>query len=79
MLTRREMVAFAGAGTAWAATVLSGRSARAAIAAQTPVNFEVPRGACDCHAHVFPDPARFPFGGFVAYRSETPGLASPWI
>src|SRR3954453_12654523 len=61
MLTRREMLVLTGAGTAWAATVLSGRDARAAIAAQTPVTFDVPRGACDCHAHIFPDPARYPF------------------
>jgi len=27
---------------------------------KTPVSFEVPRGACDCHVHVF-DPARFPY------------------
>ena len=74
MLTRREMFAFAGAGTAWAATVLSGRDARAAIAAQTPINFDVPRGACDCHAHVFPDPARFPF---TPNRVYTPSVATP--
>src|SRR3954464_7641520 len=61
MLTRREMLVLTGAGTAWAAAALSGRGARAAIAAQTPVNFDVPSGACDCHAHIFPDPARYPF------------------
>jgi predicted TIM-barrel fold metal-dependent hydrolase len=27
---------------------------------RTAVNFEIPRGACDCHVHVF-DPARFPY------------------
>src|SRR3954466_7250144 len=73
MLTRREMFAFAGAGTAWAATVLSGRDARAAIAAQTSVDFDVPRGACDCHAHIFPDPARYPF---TPNRVYTPSLAT---
>jgi predicted TIM-barrel fold metal-dependent hydrolase len=28
--------------------------------ARTPVDFDIPRGACDCHVHVF-DPARFPY------------------
>jgi len=27
---------------------------------KTPVDFDVPRGACDCHVHIF-DPARFPY------------------
>jgi predicted TIM-barrel fold metal-dependent hydrolase len=73
MLTRRKVFALAGAGTAWAAAVLSGRSARAAVQDQTPINFDVPRGACDCHAHVFPDPARFPF---TPNRVYTPSLAT---
>src|SRR6185436_11405912 len=49
-----------------------GRGARAGAApAQpaTPVNFDVPAGACDCHTHVFGDPARF---AFAATRSYTP-------
>src|SRR3954467_15834467 len=61
MLTRREMLVLTGAGTAWAAAALSGRGARAAIAAQTPVTFDVPSGACSTTAHIFPDPARYPF------------------
>ena len=32
-----------------------------------------PRGACDCHFHVFDDVARFPL---VAQRGFTPALAS---
>ena len=32
------------------------------------INFEVPRGACDCHVHIF-DPVRFPY---VAKRVYTP-------
>jgi predicted TIM-barrel fold metal-dependent hydrolase len=32
----------------------------------------LPRGACDCHVHVFGDPARFPFAPKRAY---TPGRA----
>jgi predicted TIM-barrel fold metal-dependent hydrolase len=47
-----------------------------ATAAQpsTPVNFDVPAGACDCHTHIHGDPAKFPF---FAGRVYTPELASP--
>ncbi len=47
-----------------------------ATAAQpsTPVNFDVPAGACDCHTHIHGDPERFPF---FAGRVYTPELASP--
>jgi predicted TIM-barrel fold metal-dependent hydrolase len=38
----------------------------------TPVDFDVPRDACDCHTHIF-DPARFPF---AAARNYTPEPAS---
>ena len=32
----------------------------------TPVNFEVPAGACDCHTHIHGDPDKFPlFAGRV--------------
>ena len=60
MLTRRTMLlASAGAGA-----LLALRSGNAHAAApntvKTPVNFDVPRGACDCHVHVF-DPTRFPY------------------
>src|SRR3981081_135916 len=40
----------------------------------TAVNFELPAGACDCHTHIHPDPAKFPF---FAGRVYTPELASP--
>ncbi len=40
----------------------------------TPVNFDVPADACDCHTHIFGDPAQFPlFSG----RVYTPETASP--
>ena len=60
MLTRRTMLlACAGAGALFA---LQSRQAHAAASStvRTPVNFDVPRGACDCHVHVF-DPAQFPY------------------
>src|SRR5271167_1915583 len=40
----------------------------------TPVNFDVPAGACDCHTHIHGDPAKFPF---FAGRVYTPEPASP--
>jgi predicted TIM-barrel fold metal-dependent hydrolase len=40
----------------------------------TPVNFDVPAGACDCHTHIHPDPEKFPF---FSGRVYTPELASP--
>jgi predicted TIM-barrel fold metal-dependent hydrolase len=47
-----------------------------ATAAQpsTPVNFDIPPGACDCHTHIHADPAKFPM---FAGRVYTPELASP--
>ena len=36
----------------------------------TPVNFETPAGACDCHTHVFGDPAQFPFWSGRGYTPE---------
>jgi predicted TIM-barrel fold metal-dependent hydrolase len=44
-----------------------------AMARRTPPSFAVPRGACDCHTHVFGPPAQFPF---APERSYTPGEAS---
>ena len=40
----------------------------------TPVDFEVPAGACDCHTHIHGDPERFPF---FAGRVYTPEVALP--
>jgi predicted TIM-barrel fold metal-dependent hydrolase len=40
----------------------------------TPVNFDVPAGACDCHTHIHSDVEKFPF---FAGRVYTPEPASP--
>ena len=40
----------------------------------TPVNFEVPAGACDCHTHIHADPANFRSSPGRVY---TPELALP--
>jgi predicted TIM-barrel fold metal-dependent hydrolase len=40
----------------------------------TPINFDVPAHACDCHTHIHGDVEKFPF---FAGRVYTPGPASP--
>jgi predicted TIM-barrel fold metal-dependent hydrolase len=40
----------------------------------TPVAFEVPAGACDCHTHIHGDPEKFPF---FPGRTYTPAMALP--
>src|SRR5881409_3842093 len=68
MLTRRRFMAASIAGGA----LLRAR-ASFAVAAQpaTPVSFEVPRGACDCHTHIHGDPEKFPFFAGRVYTPET--------
>src|SRR6195952_5002136 len=71
MLTRREiMLASIAAGM----TMHSRDVAAKAAQPKTPVNFDVPGGACDCHTHIHGDPDKFPF---FAGRVYTPELASP--
>jgi len=71
MLTRRRFMAASIAGGALLRT-----RASFAMAAQpaTPVSFEVPRGACDCHTHIHGDPGKFPF---FPGRVYTPEMALP--
>jgi predicted TIM-barrel fold metal-dependent hydrolase len=71
MLNRRDLLlASIGAGVA-----MQNRSALAtASQPATPVNFEVPAGACDCHTHIHGDPEKFPF---FSGRVYTPEPASP--
>lgn len=73
MLSRRDILV--GAGVAGLIR-LAGRVTTAFASASqpsTPVNFDVPKGACDCHTHIFGDPERFPY---VAERVYTPESAS---
>src|ERR1700681_3186914 len=71
MLTRRSiLLASIAAGMTMPNRPLFATAAQP----QTPVNFDVPAGACDCHTHVFGDPGKFPlFSG----RVYTPETASP--
>ena len=71
MPTRRDVLA----GAAAAAALMQTRFGFAkASQPTTPVNFDVPAGACDCHTHIHGDPAKFPwFPG----RTYTPEMALP--
>jgi predicted TIM-barrel fold metal-dependent hydrolase len=71
MLTRRSILLASIA----AGVTMPNRSVFATAAQpSTPVNFDVPAGACDCHTHIHGDPTKFPF---FAGRVYTPELASP--
>jgi predicted TIM-barrel fold metal-dependent hydrolase len=61
MVTRRKMLYVATtAGASLVALRIGDTHAAAVSTVKTPVNFDIPRGACDCHVHVF-DPVRFPY------------------
>ena len=60
MLSRREGLGLV-VGLGFAGLRGSPAEAQAGSSAGTPVSIDVPAGACDCHVHVFPDPAKFPF------------------
>src|ERR1700704_3286727 len=61
MLTRRRMLSHIGAVGAASVALRAGTGfAAAPSTGKPPVNFDVPRGACDCHVHIF-DPTHFPY------------------
>jgi predicted TIM-barrel fold metal-dependent hydrolase len=68
MLTRRDVLI--GAVAAGATVYIRTGFAKASQPA-TPVNFDVPAGACDCHTHIHGDPAKFPFFAGRIYTPET--------
>ncbi|HXA57480.1 MAG TPA: amidohydrolase family protein [Candidatus Acidoferrum sp.] len=71
MLTRREVLIGAGVG---AAAALAGSVETAFATApqpKTPVNFDVPKEACDCHTHIFGDAKKFPFASGRTYTPES--------
>jgi predicted TIM-barrel fold metal-dependent hydrolase len=71
MLTRRGILL---ASLAAGVTMPNDNADAKASQPSTPVNFDVPPGACDCHTHIHGDPDKFPF---FAGRVYTPELASP--
>ena len=71
MLTRRGiLLGSIAAGVLMQNRDVLGKAAQPA----TPVNFEIPEGACDCHTHIHGDVEKFPF---FAGRVYTPEPASP--
>src|SRR6516225_8944685 len=71
MFTRRGiLLASVAAGVAMNSRGVLGKAAQPA----TPIKFDVPAGACDCHTHIHADPEKYPF---FAGRVYTPELASP--
>src|SRR3954451_12314749 len=71
MLTRRSILLASIA----AGVIMPNRTAFAKAAQpSTPVNFDVPASACDCHTHIHGDPEKFPF--FIG-RVYTPETALP--
>jgi predicted TIM-barrel fold metal-dependent hydrolase len=74
MLSRRDLLVGAVAGAA----VLARRATPVRAAASqpaTPVAFDVPAGACDCHTHMFGDPKQFPFAADRVYTPEPASIA----
>jgi predicted TIM-barrel fold metal-dependent hydrolase len=71
MLTRRGILL---ASIAAGVTMPNRNALATAAQPSTPVNFDIPAGACDCHTHIHGDPAKFPF---FSGRVYTPELASP--
>ena len=74
MPSRRDVLR--GAAAAGAAALIDPVRTLLAKASQpsTPVNWDVPPGACDCHTHVF-DPARFPYDPGRSYTPEPASVA----
>src|SRR5438128_7370305 len=68
MPTRREVLI--GAIAAGATMHIRTGFAKASQPA-TPVNFDVPADACDCHTHIHGDPEKFPFFAGRIYTPET--------
>src|SRR5215475_10125717 len=66
MLTRRAVLAGAVAGT----VVGTGRIFAKAAQPSTPVNFDVPAHACDCHTHIIGDLKTFPQWPGRTYTAE---------
>jgi predicted TIM-barrel fold metal-dependent hydrolase len=73
MLTRRRMLASVASGAALIA-MRAGTARAAAPTVRTAVDFDIPRGACDCHVHIF-DPEHFPYANERVYTPPTASLA----
>jgi predicted TIM-barrel fold metal-dependent hydrolase len=71
MPSRRDILI--GAGALGVSALFHSVTSSCAKASQpaTPVDFEVPKGACDCHVHIFGDPQPFPFASSRTYTPES--------
>jgi predicted TIM-barrel fold metal-dependent hydrolase len=72
-LSRRDLLK----GAAAAALIVRRNLIVDAAATQpaTPVRFDVPTGACDCHTHIFGDARRFPWTADRVYTPEPASVA----
>jgi predicted TIM-barrel fold metal-dependent hydrolase len=69
MITRRSVLKAAGAAGVAASGITPGRAA--GPVPKTPIDFAVPRGACDTHVHVVGDPAKYPMSPTRVYTPPT--------
>ena len=68
MVSRRNMLlALAATGAVTMQRVVAAALDTDAQAHETPINFQMPAGACDCHVHVFCDPREFPLSSDRTY------------
>src|SRR5262249_52780569 len=67
---RRDTLCIGAAGLSLAA--LGRPASGAADTVKRAVDFDVPAGACDCHVHVFGDPAKFSFAPDRVYTPPGP-------
>jgi len=70
MISRRNVLIGGAAAGAVAVTARAASAFAKASQPATPVSFDVPSGACDCHTHIFGDPARYPFAPDRTYTPE---------
>jgi len=72
MLTRRDVLKGAAgiAGAAGLAGSVADALATTAPKPRTPIKFDVPRGGCNCHTHIF-DPGHFMYATPRPYTPET--------
>jgi predicted TIM-barrel fold metal-dependent hydrolase len=75
MLSRRDFLLSAAVTGAGALIRGGNRVWASASQPSTPVNFQVPADACDCHTHVFGDVRRFPFAIPRVYTPEPASVA----
>ena len=69
MMTRRDVLK-SGVAAGIAASAATPALALAPLP-KTPVDFDVPAGACDCHVHVIGDPAKYPMSPSRVYTPPT--------